>query len=80
MPSAPVYWVTACSTILAIAVAVIVPAAILRARSRVRRKIDALSARPGMAVPTDIARHAGSRALVRKSAELRPGAAKKRRS
>lgn len=80
MPSAAVYWVIDCSTILATAVAVIVPAVILRARSRVRRKIDALSARPGMAVPTDIARHAGSRALVRKSAELRPGTATKQRS
>ncbi len=59
---------------------VIVPFAVFWTRSRTSRSVNRLAARPGMAMPGDIRRQVGERALTKKAAELRPATPKAERS
>ena len=64
MPPPVAYWSITVGTAAALVVTILAIAGFTRARSRTRRKVQELAARPGMAKPRDIARAIGRKRSV----------------
>ena len=72
MPPPGTYWSITVGTVAALVVTILAIAAFTRGKTRTRRKVQELAARPGMAKPRDITRAVGRNALLANRSELRP--------
>ena len=72
MPPPAAYWSITVGTVAALVVTILAIGAFTRGKTRTRRKVQELAARPGMAKPRDITRAVGRNALLANRSELRP--------
>jgi len=72
MPGPAAYWSITVGSIAVLVAAAGVVGILLYSRSRTRRKVDRMAARPGMATPREIGRTVGRKALLANAVELRP--------
>jgi len=72
MPPPVAYWSITVGTVAAVVVTILAIAGFTRGKTRTRRKVQELAARPGMAKPREISRALGRNALLANRSELRP--------